>query len=95
MSKVIQFPYERLETDKDSIHQNNLGDIFEAIILSLHHHGYKIDSKQDEYEYMFLYESLKSLIYKLSDREHAFQHLSKMIYQEYLDDNKQQLKFDF
>lgn len=88
MSKILQFPYERLEVDNDSVDYNNLGDIFESIILMLYEKGYHISSKDHPHEYMFLYDSLKSLIYKMGEKEHAYQHLAEVIYSDFYEEYK-------
>lgn len=96
MSKVIQFPYERLSGNNECIEDNNLHDIFESLIIMFYHYGYPIDSSKDEHEYAFLFESLKSLLYKMRNREHGFQKLAETFYLEYSEDtNPRQLTFDF
>ena len=104
-SNIIHFPVEQRlreineERDYFSDSLETLSeDLTSDILAELYNNGYEIDSDDYVYDVSMLFESLRSLIFRLNDIEHPVQKFSKVIYEKYLTQNiveEMQLSLDF
>jgi hypothetical protein len=68
--------------------------ILENLVLDLIETGISIDEEKYVFDISFLYESIKSLIYKHHQIDHPFQIMCKELYSNFVE-NENQLEFDF
>ena len=56
---------------------------------------YRIDGEEYVCDVSFLYEALRSFVYKMNDLYHPIQLFSLNLYRDIIDPNTSQLEFDF
>jgi hypothetical protein len=104
-SNVIHFPIEKRlrEVDDerdyfvDSL-ETFVEDITSDVLAELYNNGYEIDSDDYVCDVSMLFESLRSLVFRLNEIDHPIQEISQTIYRKYLIENsmeEDQLSLDF
>lgn len=107
MSNVIEFPMDRrveqmaIDAGFDAYDKVETADIdtdqFLADLLTImFDNDYAIDDEQYMYDVSFLFESMKSFVYKMNGCYHPIQRFAINLYSNIGDyPNEQQLEFDF
>ena len=106
MSNVIEFPIDRrLEQmaiedgfniyDKVETAELDTDQYLSEMLSSMFNNDYRVDNEDYVYDISFLYETLKSFIYKMNDCHHPIQHFAKNLYWDAVHPDDAQLEFDF
>lgn len=106
MSNIIEFPLDRrleqmaIQDGFDTYDQEETAELdteqYLAELLSIMlKDGYGVDNEQYIYDVSFLYETMKSLVYKMNSFYHPIQHFAGTLYSDTAYPNEQQLEFDF
>jgi len=106
MSNVIEFPIDRrLEQmaiedgfniyDKVETAELDTDQYLSEMLSSMFNNDYRVDNEDYVYDISFLYETLKSFVYKMNDCHHPIQHFAKNLYWDAVHPDTTQLEFDF
>lgn len=104
MNNVIQFP--KIKREKSSVDLDYLEflteDITQDLVEFLYDEGYDVSDQAYIFEVSMMYESLKSLLYKMNNEYHPMQKFANNVYSAFYDRDKDeeievpvQLEFDF
>lgn len=106
MSNIIEFPldrrYEQMAVDAgfDTYNRSELAELeteefLSDLLQSMYSEKYNVADENYIYDISFLYESLKSLVYKMHECEHPIQTFAKNLYFDAEVPDDSQLEFDF
>lgn len=106
MSNVIEFPVERrIEQmaiqdgfniyDRVEMAELDTEQFLSDLLRIMFDNDYQIDGEEYVYDVSFLYETLKSFIYKMNDCHHPIQMFAKNLYWDAVHPDSTQLEFDF
>jgi len=106
MSNVIEFPLDRrieqmaiadgfanYSVSKSA--EIETEEFLSELLSEMHRSAYDISNENFVYDISFLYETLKSLMYKMNDVYHPIQDFSKSLYSDMVWPDSPQLEFDF
>ena len=81
--------YSEYENDVDALMENLLADLYEM--------GYDVQDDSNTYDISFMFETIRSLVFKFAGDFHPLQSFAENVYTECLDtiENEKQLEFDF
>lgn len=106
MSNIIEFPIERryeqmaIEAGFDTYDRSEMAELeteafLGELLQSMFKEKYNVADENYIYDVSFLYESLKSFIYKMHDCDHPIQTFAQNLYFDAELPNDSQLEFDF
>lgn len=107
MSNIIQFPIDRrieqmaiddgfVNYDKLDSAEMDTEQFLSELLTSMYKSDYVIDAEEYIYDISFLYEAIKSFVYKMNDAYHPIQNFAENLYYDVVnDDNSPQLELDF
>ena len=106
MNNVIEFPIgRRLEqmAEKDGFFSyDKIAEVEEDteiflsdLLKNMYENNYQIDDEEYVFDVSFLFESLRSFVYKMNDVDHPIQTFAKNMYYDQVYPNTNQLEFDF
>lgn len=106
MSNVIPFPKKKKEESSVTVDLEYLDfltdELTQDIAEFLHDDGFDVGNENYIFEVSMLYESIKSLLYKMSNVYHPMQKFANNVYSPFYDtttgeeiDTPEQLEFDF
>lgn len=106
MSNIIEFPLDRrieqmaekdgfFEYDKVEIAELDSEQFLSDLLRNMYELDYEIDGEEYIYDVSFLFESLRSFVYKMNKFDHPIQVFAKNLYWDQVHPNTSQLEFDF
>ena len=105
MSNVIEFPIDRrieqmaiddgFTYEKVDEIEHDIDHFLSELLREMFDNEYRIDGEEYVCDVSFLYESLRSFVYKMNDLDHPIQLFSRNLYHDIIDPNTTQLEFDF
>lgn len=105
MSNVIEFPIDRrfeqmaiedgFTYEKVDEIEQDIDHFLGELLREMFDNEYRIDGEEYVCDVSFLYETLRSFVYKMNNLDHPIQLFSRNLYRDIIDPNTSQLEFDF